>query len=273
MKKFIVIGNPIKHSLSPLVHNYWFEKNMIKAAYEKVLVEEKELDDVIQNIRQEKITGANVTVPFKQKIIPLLDELSEVALKTNSVNTVYKKNNKVIGDNTDVFGFYNSLLELIPNKAIRSVLLIGAGGVSPSIVQALKNASVNKVMVVNRTKEKFEVLKNKFGPLVQQILWEDLHHKKFDVELVINSTSLGLEKKEDLNFNFSSVNKNTVFYDVIYNPEQTSFLKQAEAQGHQVINGLKMFLYQAQKAFEIWNDILPTIDKQLLQLMKKNLND
>ena len=103
MKKFIVIGNPIKHSLSPLVHNYWFEQNMIKAAYEKILVEEKELDDVIQNIRQEKITGANVTVPFKQKIIPLLDELSEVALKTNSVNTVYKKNNKVIGDNTDVF--------------------------------------------------------------------------------------------------------------------------------------------------------------------------
>ena len=110
MKKFIVIGNPIKHSLSPLVHNYWFEQNMIKAAYEKILVEEKELDDVIQNIRQEKITGANVTVPFKQKIIPLLDELSEVALKTNSVNTVYKKNNKVIGDNTDVFGFYNSLV-------------------------------------------------------------------------------------------------------------------------------------------------------------------
>ncbi|KFX72260.1 MAG: shikimate dehydrogenase [alpha proteobacterium QL1] len=273
MKKFIVIGNPIKHSLSPLVHNYWFEQNMIEATYEKVLVEEKGLEDVIQNIRQEKIVGANVTVPFKQKIIPLLDELSEVALKTSSVNTVYKKNNKIIGDNTDVFGFQNSLAELVPNKIIQSVLLIGAGGVSPSIVQALKNVSTNKVIIANRTKEKFEVLKNKFGPLVQQILWDDLRHKKFDVDLVVNSTSLGLEKKEDLNFNFSSVNKSTVFYDVIYNPVQTSFLKQAEAQGHQVINGLKMFLYQALKAFQIWNKISPTIDKQLLQLMKKNLND
>ena len=273
MKKFIVIGNPIKHSLSPLVHNYWFEQNVIKATYDKMLVEEKELADVIENIREEKIIGANVTVPFKQKIIPLLDELSEVAQKTNSVNTVYKKKNRIIGDNTDVLGFQNSLVELIPNKTIQSVLLIGAGGVSPSIVQALKNVSANKVIIANRTKEKFEALKNKFGSFVQQILWEDMHHKKLDVDLVVNSTSLGLEKKEDLNFNFSSVNKSTVFYDVIYNPEQTNFLKQAEAQGHQVINGLKMFLYQAQKAFQIWNEISPIIDQQLLQLVKKKLHD
>ena len=102
MKKFIVIGNPIKHSLSPLIHNYWFEKNKIEASYEKKQLEESELKNIIQEIREEKIFGINITVPFKQKIIPFLDELSQIAQVTSSVNTVYKKNNKIIGDNTDV---------------------------------------------------------------------------------------------------------------------------------------------------------------------------
>ena len=116
MKKFIVIGNPIKHSLSPLVHNHWFEKNKVEASYEKKQLEESELKNIAQEIREEKISGINITVPFKQKIIPFLDELSQIAQATNSVNTVYKKNNKIIGDNTDVSGFQTSLLENAEKK-------------------------------------------------------------------------------------------------------------------------------------------------------------
>ena len=111
MKKFVVIGNPIKHSLSPTVHEYWFKKYNEEATYEKKFLEEKDLKKIIQDIKKNQITGANITVPFKQKIIPFLDELSLVAKETLSVNTIYKNNNKIIGDNTDVGGFQNSLLE------------------------------------------------------------------------------------------------------------------------------------------------------------------
>ncbi|MDB0036733.1 shikimate dehydrogenase, partial [Pelagibacteraceae bacterium] len=137
MKKFFVIGNPIEHSLSPTVHQHWFEKNNVKATYEKKLLEEKDLKNIIKDIKNDHVAGINVTVPFKQKIIPLLDELSTVAQSTLSVNTIYKKNNKVIGDNTDVGGFQKSLMDNISKESIKSALLIGAGGVAPSIVYAL----------------------------------------------------------------------------------------------------------------------------------------
>ncbi len=108
-KKYLIIGNPVKHSLSPKIHNYWFNENKINAEYEKKEILESEIENIVENVRKEQIAGINVTVPYKQKIIPFLDKLSKLSEKTNSVNTVYKKNNKVIGDNTDVFGFKESI--------------------------------------------------------------------------------------------------------------------------------------------------------------------
>ena len=147
MKKFFVIGNPIEHSLSPTVHQHWFEKNNVKATYEKKLLEEKDLKNIIKDIKNDHVAGINVTVPFKQKIIPLLDELSTVAQSTLSVNTIYKKNNKVIGDNTDVGGFQKSLMDNISKESIKSALLIGAGGVAPSIVYALKTLGIEQIFI------------------------------------------------------------------------------------------------------------------------------
>ena len=273
MKKFIVIGNPIKHSLSPLVHNHWFEKNKVEASYEKKQLEDSDLKNIAQEIREEKISGINITVPFKQKIIPFLDELSQIAQATNSVNTVYKKNNKIIGDNTDVSGFQTSLLENAEKKQIKSALLIGAGGVSPSIIHALKDLNVEEIFLTNRTDDKFGVLRNNFGPILKQVLWKDFPHTKFSVDLVVNATSLGLKEKETLNFNFFNISKKTIFYDVIYNPSQTDFLKKAHKEGHQAVNGLMMFLYQAQSAYQIWNGGKPAIDQELLNLVEKKLND
>jgi shikimate dehydrogenase len=211
----------------PLVHNHWFEKNKVEASYEKKQLEESELKNIAQEIREEKISGINITVPFKQKIIPFLDELSQIAQATNSVNTVYKKNNKIIGDNTDVSGFQTSLLENAEKKQIKSALLIGAGGVSPSIIHSLKDLNVEEIFLTNRTDDKFSVLRNNFGPMLKQVLWKDFPHTKFSVDLVVNATSLGLKEKETLNFNFSKISKKTIFYDVIYNPSQTDFLKKS----------------------------------------------
>jgi len=273
MKKFFVIGNPIEHSLSPAVHQYWFEKNNVKATYEKKLLEEKDLKNIIGDIKNDRVAGINVTVPFKQKIIPLLDELSTVAQSTLSVNTIYKKNNKVIGDNTDVGGFQKSLIDNISKESIKSALLIGAGGVAPSIVYALKTLGIEQIFIANRTVEKIVNLQEKFGPLLTKIVWEDLSKQQLNVDIIINATSLGLNNDHTIDLNFSSIDKKTIFYDVIYNPSETRLLQKAKKHGYRTVNGMKMFLYQAQLAFEIWNQIKPVIDVDLTNILAKKLYD
>ena len=272
MKNFLVIGNPIKHSLSPLVHNYWIGKAKKQAQYEKKQIEEKQLLQIIEGIRENKISGVNVTVPFKQKIIPFLDELTEIARSTNSVNILYKKNNKIIGDNTDVFGFKSSLQDQGTKTKMKSALLIGAGGVAPSIIFALKELNFEEIYLSNRTSHKLDTLKNKFGPILKEVPWEDLERKNISVDLIINATSLGLNDQDQIPFNFEIINKNTIFYDVIYNPEYTNFLKKAKGKGHICINGLMMFLYQAQLSYKIWFGAEPKIDEELINLIK-NIND
>ena len=148
MKKYLVIGNPIEHSLSPELHNYWIKENNIDASYEKKKINENELKELIFKIKEKEINGINVTVPFKKKIIPYLDELSLEAENTLSVNTIYRKNDKIIGHNTDVEGFElsikNSKIDFINKK----ILILGAGGVVPSIIFALNKMKVSEICLL-----------------------------------------------------------------------------------------------------------------------------
>ena len=152
MKKkiFGIIGNPIKHSLSPVLHNYWFEKYGLNATYSIIEAEDRDLKNIIKKIRDRELTGINVTLPFKQKIIPFLDKLSDLAKKTESVNTVYKIDNQVVGDNTDVYGFKMSLINQNIELKDKIAFIIGAGGVVPSIITALKDLSIKKIFFQNR---------------------------------------------------------------------------------------------------------------------------
>ena len=264
MKNFFVIGNPIEHSKSPLVHNYWFAKYNINSVYDKMQTTEKELNKIIDQIKSDEVDGINVTVPFKQSIIPYVDELSDIARSTNSVNTVYKKEGKIIGDNTDVFGFSQSLQDMIGKKTLKSACLIGSGGVAPSIIYALKNMGLEQIYLTNRTMEKAKVLQEKFGPIVTLVPWLDLE-SSMSVDLLINATSLGLPGSSNLDLSFDKLNSSTIVYDVIYNPPETSFLKKAKEKNCTTANGLMMFLYQAQKAFEIWTKKKPDISQELIK--------
>ena len=164
-KTFLVIGNPIDHSLSPKLHNYWIKKNKINATYEKKLLNNNEIKDLIFNIREEKIHGLNVTVPFKKMVIPFLDELSEEAKISQSVNTIYKRDNKIIGDNTDIEGFKLSLEKIEQETKNKKALILGAGGVVPSIIIALKKMQIEKIYLSNRTELKAIELKKIFQKL------------------------------------------------------------------------------------------------------------
>ena len=262
MKKFLVIGNPIEHSLSPALHNYWIKINGIKAIYEKLKLNEDELEQIILQVKEKKVNGINVTVPFKKTVIPYLDELSIEAESTQSVNTISLKNNRVIGHNTDIAGFQTSIKNSEYSLEKKEILILGAGGVVPSIIFALTKMKPSKIMISNRTKEKAENLKNLFDNL-DIIEWGNIP----DFDMIINATSLGLKKEDKINLDFSKTGTDKFFYDVIYNPKETNFLKEGKKLGNKTENGKLMFIYQAFLAFNVWHGIKPEINDEVINLL------
>jgi len=262
MKKYIVIGNPIEHSLSPKLHNYWIKENNINAVYEKNKLDQTDLQNIVSEVRKEKINGINVTVPFKKSIIPFLDELSLEAAETQSVNTIYLNNNKIIGHNTDIAGFELSIKKIKYDIGGKKVLILGAGGVVPSIILALYRMKASKITLSNRTKEKAENLKNLFNDLVV-VDWGDIS----DFDMIINATSVGLNKDDKMDLDFFKIGNNKFFYDVIYNPNETNFLKMGKRLGNRTENGKMMFIYQAHQAFTIWHKLMPEINDDVIKIV------
>jgi len=260
MKKYLVIGNPIKHSLSPKLHNHWLKENNIDALYDKEELNESDISGIIEEIKKDKINGINVTIPFKKSVIPFLDELSPIAEEVQSVNTIFKKDNKVVGDNTDVVGFEQGIKHINYSVKNKKIFILGAGGVVPSIILALKRLGASKITLSNRTKEKAEDLKN-FFPGLEIINWG----QKTDFDMVINATSLGLKKTDNIELDLSKVGSDKLFYDVIYNPSKTNFLLKGQELGNKIENGKMMFIYQAQLAFKIWHNISPKVHNKLLE--------
>ena len=262
MKKYLVIGNPIEHSLSPRLHNYWIKKNNIAAFYDKKKLNENEAEEIIEEVKKGKINGMNVTVPFKKSIIPYLDQLTPIAEQAQSVNVIFKKNNKVFGDNTDIGGFEHSFKNIDYDVKNKNVFILGAGGVVTSIILALKRLGVAKILLSNRTKKKAENLKEQYKDL-EIIDWGQIT----DFDVIINATSLGLNKNDQIKLDYTSVGKNKLFYDVIYNPRKTNFLLKGKELGQKTENGKMMFIYQAQLAFKIWHNILPKINSETIKLL------
>ena len=263
-KKYLVIGNPIDNSLSPELHNYWIKQNQINGIYEKKKLIDDDLKDLILEIKKKKINGINVTVPFKKKIIPYLDKLSVDAQATQSVNTVYLENNETIGHNTDIEGFENSIRDVKFDVTNKKILILGAGGVVASIVLALNKMKVFNITLSNRTRNNAENLKSLFKNL-QIIDWGDIS----DFDMIINATSVGLNKNDKLDLDFSKIGKNKFFYDLIYNPEETNFLKIGRKLGNKTENGRMMFIYQASAAFKIWHGINPKINQEIVKFLNK----
>ena len=262
MKKYLVIGSPIEHSLSPKLHNYWIKINKIDAVYEKKKLKENEIKDIILDIKRNIINGVNITVPFKQTVIPFLDRLSPEASTTRSVNTIYLNNGKLVGHNTDIEGFELGIKFRNFDLENKNIFILGAGGVVPSIIFALHKMKVSKITLSNRTKEKAEKLKKIFGDLIV-VDWGVVPN--FD--MIINATSIGLSNDEKIDLDFSKIGKDKVYYDVIYNPKKTNFLETGNRLGNKIENGKMMFIYQAQAAFKLWHGVLPEINEKVIKLL------
>ena len=263
MKKYLVIGSPIEHSLSPKLHNYWLKNNNIEAIYGKLETHESDLPELFKNLKEKKLDGLNVTVPYKKSVIPYIDVLSGHALRTQSVNTISLHNGNLVGHNTDIDGFEISIKKLNYDVKDKTIIILGAGGVVPSIIYALKKMNASKIILSNRTKEKAEALKKIFKD-INVLDWGEI----VDFDMIINATSLGLKENDKFGIDFTKAGRNKLYYDVIYEPYNTEFSGAASFAGNAYENGLNMFLFQAQKAFNIWHNIDPIIDEDLINFLK-----
>ncbi len=270
-KLFGIIGNPITHSLSPVLHNYWFSKYNIESSYSLLDTKEHDIKKIIKKIKDKELSGINVTLPYKQKIIPFIDQLVNDAKSTNSVNTIFlDDSNNVIGENTDVYGIQAAYLKEISDIENKKALVIGAGGVSPSFIFSLLKSKIKNISIINRTHEKSIFLKKKFNSL-NILEWRSLEQEIRKFDIIINATSLGLKNGDDFEFNFNNVKDNLIYIDTIYNPIETKTSKFLKENKIKTFNGLDMFIYQGQKSFYLWNKINPEIDDHLIDLLISKL--
>ena len=240
-KKFGIIGDPIKHSLSPVLHNYWFKKYEIDANYSIIETKESDLQDITNKIKRGDLIGINITLPYKQKIVPYLDVLINDAEITSSVNTIYLDDNgTIVGENTDVFGLQAAYLKEV-DGASRKNFSNWCWGVSPSVLLSLQKSGIHNVTIVNRTKEKCIFLKKKFRTL-NIVDWENLKDVIKNYDIIINATSLGLKNGKDFDFDFEKTKKNLIYIDTVYNPLETKTLKYLKERDIKVVNGLDLFI-------------------------------
>jgi len=272
-KKYGIIGKPLSHSLSPLLHNFWFKKYNINGNYSLIEIEADKIAEVIDKIKKKELQGINVTTPYKQAVIPFLDLVINDAKKTSSVNTIYLNDeNKIVGENTDVYGFEYSFIEKlkVKNFSEKNILILGAGGVTPSIIHSLEKKKTKKIFISNRTIEKAESVKENY-PFVEIILWEDINNRSQDMDIIINATSLGMKNGSNFNKIIKNFKTELVFFDIIYNPLETLMLKSLKEKKINTFNGLDMFLYQGQKSFFLWNKINPEINEDIRKEIIFNL--
>ncbi len=275
--KLFVIGKPIKHSRSPTIHNFWIEKYSLNARYNKLEVDKTEIKDLIQKVRDGKIKGLNITIPYKKIMIDFVDEVEESVIRSNAINTVYRVNDKIIGANTDGIGFISSLKTDL-NFNINSntnVMCIGAGGAAYGIVSSLIDLSPNIIRIINRTKSSGIKLIRHFEKFAQSrtsfettLLDSNLIN---DVDLLVNCTSCGMDGKNPLAIELASMNKESLVYDIVYEPALTPLMKLAMDNKLQNTNGYYMLARQAAESFYRWFGIMPenSYINEIIKILKR----
>ncbi|MER1998672.1 MAG: shikimate dehydrogenase [Lysinibacillus sp.] len=272
MKKwFAVIGDPIAQSKSPEMHNAWFDALEIDATYIPLHVKEADLAQAVQSLKLLGASGWNVTIPHKQSIIPLLDELDEMAEKMGAVNTVVRKEDGTLkGYNTDGTGFVRSLEESIgENMRTEPLLVIGAGGAARGIVHALHAIGYTNITVANRTVAKAQAIIDEIGVGHAKSLTE-VEVRLADYKIFVQTTPAGMTTGEiDLPFSMEQFPMQAIAADIVYNPLLTPFLRAAEEKQATIVNGLGMFVHQGAIAFEYWLNKYPNTNTMMTRLTEQ----
>jgi len=255
-----VIGWPVKHSLSPKLHGYWLKQYGIDGEYKAQGVEPTDLKDFLKSLPQTGWQGCNLTLPHKEAAFKLVDELDDIARAVGAVNTIIVKDGKLLGRNSDVYGFAENIRPHL--RAKNKAVVIGAGGAAYAVVQALLQEGFKKVEVTNRTESRAQVLREHFKNKISVLPWESRHRLE-GADLLVNTTSQGMVGQEPLDLKLDALPKEALVTDIVYTPLITPLLAQAKARGNTIVDGLGMLIHQGVPGFEAWFGVRPEVTEQL----------
>lgn len=270
-----VVGDPISHSLSPRLHSYWLKKYNIPGEYVPFHITKNELPGFITSIKGNNIMGLNLTVPHKESVITLIDEVDASAKKIGAINTIYfDDKNRTIGSNTDGHGFLKHLKSssLAWRADNSSTAIIGAGGAARAAIVSLLDAGVPEIRLINRTQERAVNLAGTIDDIrIKVTSWDHREEALVGIKLLVNVTTLGMVGQPPLELSLDKLPKDATVYDIVYNPIETELIKQARARGNKTVDGLGMLLHQAAAAFKIWFGVDPEVDEGLRNHVLKAL--
>lgn len=258
-----VIGSPVSHSKSPQLHRHWLTTYGLRGHYVHLDIAPEDLQDAIRMMPKLGFVGANVTIPYKEKVMEIADQISDRATLIGAANTlIFRKDGKIMADNTDGYGFLENIRQYVPDWDANAgpAVVLGAGGACRAVVSALAEAGVQDIMLTNRTRSRAERLKQDFGQRVRVVDWVQAGNILEDAALVVNTTSLGMVGKPELRVPLDGLQKGAVVTDLVYTPLKTHLLQAAEEAGCRVVDGLGMLLHQAVPGFERWFGIRPAVD-------------
>lgn len=260
-----IIGWPVAHSRSPLIHRYWLDELGIEGSYEPIALPPDELEGFLSGLGERGFVGGNVTLPHKERAFALCAETTPTAARLEAVNTLWMEAGKLHGDNTDVFGFLAALDEDVPGwgKALENVVVLGAGGAARGIVHALLSRGARQISVINRTRARGEDLRSRFGGGIAPGEYSDLPQALASADLLVNATSLGMAGQPPLDIDLAPLPDHAVVADIVYVPLETSLLLQARRRGLRTSSGLGMLLHQAAPGFERWFGRRPPVTPEL----------
>ncbi len=258
-----VIGNPISHSRSPLIHGHWLRKYGIKGYYVPMHVEHGDLEAVLRNLPKLGFRGVNVTIPHKVSVLSIADIVTDRATLIGAANTLtFTAEGKIHADNTDGYGFIASLRQGAPNWDAKAgpALVFGAGGASRAVICSLLDAGAPEIILTNRTRHNADMLKSEFGARVKVVEWVQAGNVVEEAATVVNTTSLGMSGKTEFRVPLDGLKSNAVVTDIVYEPLETTLLKAAKDVGCVTVDGLGMLLHQAAPGFERWFGKMPEVD-------------
>lgn len=268
-----ILGHDITYSRSPLIHNHWIAEYGVDSRYGVCDLPAEKLPDFLSSIRNGKSAGCNVTTPYKQSVIQYLDAIDDVASAIGSVNTIYRRDGLLRGTSTDGAGYIGHLEAMHPDLRLQGskTLILGAGGAARSIAAALVQSGCRVIYIANRTLDKAHDIAGLYPDIIEPVAWDDLQSAAGMVDLLVNTTSLGMVGRQPLLCPLETTRSDCIVSDIVYAPLETELLAQARSLGRPVLDGLGMLLHQAVPGFQLWFGIQPTVTRELRALVEQDL--
>jgi shikimate dehydrogenase len=273
MKKAAVIGWPISHSRSPLIHGYWLKKHGIEGSYERKPVMPDELPAFMQSLKRGELAGCNVTVPHKETVLKLVDDADDTARAIGAANTLWMEGGRLKATNTDAYGFFTNLAMTYPDwrDPPGIPLVVGAGGAARAVIHALRGAGCKNILLTNRTRARADQLVDYFGDDVEALDWNNRRAGVADCSLLVNTSTQGMSGQAALDVPLDALNPMTIVYDLVYVPLETPLIASAQRYGNRTLGGLGMLLHQAVVGFEHWFGTKPEVTEELRDLIIADL--